>query len=160
MKTLVLGIGNPILTDDGVGIRVAQFIKEANPDLEVEETSEAGTALLEVMSGYEKVVIIDSIKMGQGEIGEVYRLELGDLGHPRYFASSHGIDIPTAVELGKISGFDIPECIVVYAIEVKDNSNFGETCTPDIEEKIPCIASEIMEQENLTVLGSKGPCLN
>ena len=47
MKTLVLGIGNPILTDDGVGIKVAQKLKEKNPELEVVETSEAGIAILD-----------------------------------------------------------------------------------------------------------------
>jgi hydrogenase maturation protease len=149
MKTLILGIGNPILTDDGVGIKIARQIKEADPELEVVETSEAGIALLDLISGYDKVVIIDSIKTGQGKAGELYKLELADLGHPVYFASSHGIDIPTAVELGRLAGYPVPEHICVYAVEVKDNSSFSEVCTQEVQERIPHIANQIMEQEGV-----------
>ena len=54
MKMLILGVGNPILTDDGVGIKIAHKLKERNPELEVVETSEAGIALLELIAGYDK----------------------------------------------------------------------------------------------------------
>ncbi len=149
MNTLVLGIGNPILTDDGVGIKIAQKLKEGNPELEVEETSEAGIALLELVAGYDKLIIIDSIKTEQGKPGELYKFELEDLKSSSYFSSSHGIDIPTAIELGRKIGYMMPKCIRLYAVEIKDNSTFGEGCTAEIEERIPSIAKQIIEEEGI-----------
>ena len=90
MKALVVGIGNPILTDDGAGIRIAQKIRKENPKLEVIETSEAGIGLLDLVDGYDKLVLIDSVKTGQGEPGELYKLCLEDLKANADFPSSHG----------------------------------------------------------------------
>ena len=149
MNTLILGIGNPILTDDGVGIKIAQKLKEDNPELEVVETSEAGMALLELIVGYDKLIIIDSIKTEQGKPGELYKLELEDLKPPMYFSSSHGIDITTAVELGQRVGYRMPRYVSLYAVEVKDNSTFGEECTKEIEGRIPFIIKQIIEEERL-----------
>ncbi len=149
MNTLIVGIGNPILTDDGVGIKIAQKLKENNPELEVVETSEAGMALLELINGYDRLIIIDSIKTGQGKPGELYKLKLADLKPPMYFSSSHGIDIATAVELGQRVGYRMPKYISLYAVEIKDNSTFGEECTEEIEKRIPFIIKQIIEEERI-----------
>ena len=149
MKTLVLGIGNPILTDDGVGIKVAQKLKEKNPELEVVETSEAGIALLEHVVGFEKLILIDSIKTENGKPGELYKLKLEDLNPPMNFASFHGVDVATALELGQRLGYKMPEHISIYAIEVKDNLTFAEGCTEEVEETIPFIIRHIIEEEKL-----------
>jgi len=149
MNTLILGIGNPILTDDGVGIKIARKIKEGNPELEVIETSEAGIALLDLITGYDKLVIIDSIKTGQEKPGEVYKLRLEDLKPAVDSASSHGVDIATAFELGRGLGYRMPKYISLYAVEIKDNTTFGEDCTEEVEERIPFIMSQIIEEEKL-----------
>ena len=149
MNTLILGIGNPILTDDGVGIKIARKIKEGNPELEVIETSEAGIALLDLIAGYDKLVIIDSIKTGQEKPGEVYKLRLEDLKPTVDSASSHGVDIATAFELGRGLGYRMPKYISLYAVEIKDNTTFGEDCTEEVEERIPFIMSQIIEEEKL-----------
>ena len=149
MNTFILGIRNPILTDDGVGIKIAQKLKEEKPELEVVETSEVGMALLELIAGYDKVIIIDSIKTEQGKPGELYKLKLEDLKPPMYFSSSHGIDIATAVELGQRVGYRMPKYVSIYAVEVKDNSTFGEECTKEIEGRIPFIIKQIIEEERL-----------
>lgn len=149
MKTLILGFGNPILTDDGVGIRIAQKIKEENPDLEVIETSEAGIALIDYVAGYDKLVIIDSVKTEQGKPGELYKLGLEDLKPSVYFPSSHGIDIATAFKLGESLGYKMPKHISIYAVEIMDNTTFGEECTEEVEGRIPFIAKQIVEEEKL-----------
>ena len=149
MNTLIVGIGNPILTDDGVGIKIAQKLKENNPELEVVETSEAGMALLELINGYDRLIIIDSIKTGQGKPGELYKLGLKDLKPAMDFSSSHGVDIATAFELGQRLGFKMPKYISIYAVEIKDNSTFGEECTEEIEKRIPFIIKQIIEEERI-----------
>ena len=148
MKTLILGFGNPILTDDGVGIRIAQKIKGEKPYLEVVETSEAGIALIDHVAGYDKLVIIDSIKTEQ-KPGELYKLGLEDLKPAAHFYSSHGIDIATAFKLGESLGYKMPKHISLYAIEIKDNTTFGEQCTQEVEKRIPFITKQIIEEERL-----------
>jgi hydrogenase maturation protease len=150
MKTLILGIGNPILTDDGVGIRVAQQIGQQEiEDVAVAETCEAGLALLDYIADHDRMIIIDSIKTGQGKPGELYHFRLDELGESSGFATSHGLDMATAFKLGERAGYKIPGIISIYAVEVSDNDVFGETCSEEIEGRIPEIASEIIQAEKL-----------
>ena len=149
MNTLILGIGNPILTDDGVGIKIAQKLKEEKAGLEVIETSEAGIILLDLIAGYDKLIIIDSIKTEKEKPGDLYKLELKDLKPSKDFSSSHGIGIATAFELGQRLEYRMPKFVSIYAVNIKDNSTFGEECTEEVEERIPFIARQIIEEERL-----------
>jgi len=149
MNTLILGIGNPILTDDGVGIKIAQRLKEESAELNVIETSEAGITLLDLIAGYDKLIIIDSIKTEKGKPGDLYKLEPGDLKPSKDFSSSHGIGIATAFELGKKLGYKMPEHISIYAVGIKDNSTFGEDCTQEVKARIPFITLQIIKEERL-----------
>lgn len=149
MNTLILGIGNPILTDDGIGIKIARKLKEENHELEVVEASEAAMALLELIGGCDKLILIDSIKTEQGKLGELYKLELEDLKPAMGFSSSHGLDIATAFKLGERLGYRMPQSVSIYAIEVKDNTTFGEECTEELEKRIPQITKQIIEEEKL-----------
>jgi len=149
MKTLILGFGNPILSDDVIGIRIAEELEGRFPDITVEATSEAGLAILEEVTGYDRLIIIDSIKTGKGRPGELYKLELDDLMPRSDFSSSHGLDIATAFKLGESLGYPLPCEVSIYAIEVKDNTTFGEALTPEVEKSIPLIVRQIIEEERL-----------
>lgn len=148
-STLILGIGNPILTDDGVGIKIARKLKEENLQAEVAETSESGIALLDLIPGYDKLIIIDSIKTDEGKPGDVYKIELRDLNPTMDFTSLHGISIATALELGRMMGYKMPKCVSLYAVEVKDNVTFSEDCTPEVEKRVPLIIEQIIDEEKL-----------
>jgi len=149
MKTLVLGFGNPILTDDAVGIRIAEELARELPDITVEASCEAGLAILDEVTGYDKLVIIDSIKTGKGRPGELYKLTLEDLKPKSDFSSSHGLDIATAFKLGERLGYPLPREVSIYAVEVKDNATFGEECTPELERSISLIVGQIIKEERL-----------
>lgn len=154
MKTLILGFGNPILRDDAVGIRIAEALEGEFPDITVVATSEAGLSILDEVTGYDKLVIIDSIKTGKGKPGELYKLALEDLKPKSDFSSSHGLDIATAFKLGEKLGYPMPEKVSIYAVEVKDNTTFGEGCTPEIERSISLIVRQIIEEERLCQISS------
>ena len=149
MDTLVLGVGNPILTDDAVGFRVAHLIQAAKPELTVIETVEAGLTLLELVNGYERVIIIDSVKTGRVKPGTLHQLSLDQIDPTWNFCSTHGIDIRMAFELGRKLDYKLPAKISIYGIEVEDNINFGEKCTKNVEQSIPWIVREIIEREKL-----------
>lgn len=68
MKTLIAGLGNPILGDDGVGWVVARQLAESlgssNPSVKVESFALAGISLMEQMVGFDRVILIDSLNTG------------------------------------------------------------------------------------------------
>jgi hydrogenase maturation protease len=139
MKTLVLGTGNPILSDDGAGIRVAQEVgkKLDDPQVTVSETSAAGLSLLDSIVGYDKVIIIDAIQTKKGKAGQIYRMKPEDFSYAKHLSSPHQINLVTALELGKVLNLVMPQEIIIIAVEAKDISNFGERCTPEVERAIP-----------------------
>ena len=144
-----MGMGNPILTDDGVGIEVAQRLRERKPELDVVGTSEAGIALLDFIVGYDKLIIVDSVKTEEGEPGELYKLDIEAMKPTSHLTSLHGVDIATAFELGKRLGYKMPQQVSIYAVEVKDNASFGEECTEEVGSKLSLITEQIIGEEKL-----------
>ena len=151
MKTLILGLGNPILRDDGVGIKVAKEIGRRldSSSIDVKEASIAGLDLLELIQGYTKVVLIDSIQVKGRMPGEIIPLDLNDLRPTIRLSSPHDVNFATALELGKKLGLNLPQEIRIYAIQVEDISTFDENCSPSIEKAICGIAKKIIKAENL-----------
>lgn len=148
MKTLVLGIGNPILSDDGVGIKVAHEVegKLNDPQVTVAETSAAGLSLLDSIVGYDKVIIIDAIQTEKGRAGQIYRMGIEDFSLTKHFSSPHQINLATALELGKMLNLAMPQEITVFAVEAKDITSFSEKCTPEVEQAIPEVVKMVLQE--------------
>jgi hydrogenase maturation protease len=148
MKTLVLGVGNPIITDDGVGIQVAHKVANQLNDSQVTvaETSAAGLSLLDSIVGYDKVVIIDAIQTEKGEAGQIYRMSTADFSLTKRFSSPHQINLVTALELDKMLNLAMPEEITVFAVEAKDITSFSEKCTPEVEQAIPEVVKMVLQE--------------
>lgn len=132
-------MGNPILSDDGVGFRIVEELENRYDEQQVTVmvSDLAGLSLLDVIVGYDKVIIIDSIQTREGKVGQVYRLDAEDLATTRHSASPHDVNLATALELGKRLGLAMPQEIIIFAIEVQDVTTFGESCTPEVEQAIP-----------------------
>jgi len=148
MKTLVLGLGNPILSDDGAGIRAAQEVERQlnDPQVTVAETSEAGLRLLDSIIGHDKVIIIDAIQTKEGNAGQIYRMEPEDFSFTKRFSSPHQINLVTALELGKMLGLAVPKRITIFAVEAKDTTTFSEKCTPAVEQAIPELVKMVLQE--------------
>jgi hydrogenase maturation protease len=147
MKALVLGIGNPILSDDGVGIKVAREV-EGNlndPQVTVSETSAAGLSLLDSLLGYDKVIIIDAIQTREGKAGQIHRMKPEDFSFAKRLSSPHQINLVTALELGKMLNLTMPREITVFAVEAEDIATFSEKCTPEVEKAIPEVVGMVLE---------------
>ncbi len=147
-KTLILGLGNPILSDDGVGCRVAAALRDRlkEPEVDVLEASIAGLDFLDLLADYDKVIIIDAIQTGEGEAGQIYRLDLGAFNTTRHAASPHDVNFATALELGSQLGLALPSRIDIFAIEVVDTSRFSEECTPQVKEAVPLCVEMIVRE--------------
>ena len=148
MKTLVLGVGNPILSDDGVGIHIARELKKRNlKGLVIDELAASGLELLDVIRGYDKVVIIDAIQTKNGRPGDLHILEERDFEKSIHGSSPHGINIATALALGrKLVPEDMPKEVVFFAIEAKDLVNVCERLTPEVEKAIPGIVDRVARE--------------
>jgi len=151
MKTIVLGLGNPILSDDGIGLQVsAAFPRNClKSDITIEETCVSGLGLLELLSGYDKAILIDAIQTGDNEAGHVHRLSLDSFYTGRHTNATHGISFANSVKLGRILGMRLPKEIIVFAIEARDVNTFGETCSAEVQEAIPeCVSQILLEIGN------------
>ena len=150
IKTLILGLGNPILSDDGVGIRVAQELKGRlnRPEITVEETSLAGLGVLDLLTGYDRVVLIDAIQTVGGQPGQIYRFGPEALSLTSHTASPHDTNFITALELGHKLGMALPRQIVIFAIEAADVTTFSEECTSEVRQAIPVCVEMILQELN------------
>ena len=153
MKTLVIGLGNPILTDDGVGVRVAYAVRDAlasaaREDVAVTEAGVGGLHLMEMMVGYEQVILVDAIQTPGGKPGTISRLTLDDIASAvptQHSASTHDMNLPTALEMGHRLGLTLPGTIEILAVEAEDVTTFGETCTPAVAAAIPVVTGLVLQ---------------
>jgi len=160
MRTLILGLGNPILSDDGVGFHVVRALEGTLNEQEttVMETSMAGLSLLDLLTGYDRAIVIDAIQTSQGKTGQIYQLEPSAFSATRHAVTPHDVSFATALELGDRLGLALPQEIIIFAIEVDDVSTFSETCTPEIERMIPiCVemVREVIENQTTGLANSK-----
>ncbi len=140
-------MGNTLLGDDGVGIYVARKIGaevKREDTIDVRETHVGGIALLDLITDYEKVVIVDAIITQGGRPGTLYKLTLEDLGNVVKPYMLHAIDLRSAVELGGMLGYQVPDNITLYAIEIKENTVFREGLSADIEKAVPSVIRQIL----------------
>jgi hydrogenase maturation protease len=145
-RTLVIGLGNTSFGDDGIGPRIARIIagRIDRPDVTIIETNDAGLDFLDLLSEYDKAVIIDVFNTPQGEAGRIYRV-LPETLVSQNNESPHKIDFVSAIELGKRVNAPLPGEIVIFGIETGDISTTNKR-TPIVEAAIPtCVERVLLE---------------
>ena len=147
MKTLVIGLGNPLIADDSVGLRVVaelQPLLAGRDDVDVGEDYWGGLRLMERMVGYDRAIVIDAICTG-AEPGTIHRISPGDLPTQRS-ASAHDVNLSTALELGRRAALPLPrdEDILIFGIEAQDVMSFCEQCTPEVRAVVPRVVQMVL----------------
>ena len=168
MKKLVIGLGNPILGDDGVGWKVAEEVKtriKTEPthcipyrptnakniqylsDVEVDVAALGGLSLMERILGYQQVIIIDSMQTGQSPVGSVNVFPLAALPDPMagHSASAHDATLITALRTAEHIGADIPQKVDVVAIEAKNVYDFSEDLSQPIATAVPEAVQAVLD---------------
>jgi hydrogenase maturation protease len=144
VKTTVIGLGNTILCDDGVGIYVARALEQRLAGTADVKTAElAGLDLIEMLRDHDRAYIVDAINLDGEEPGAVFRMKPDDIRITPRLASFHDIDLVTALELGKRLEFSMPGSVVIYGVQVKDALTLRETCTEAVERVIGAVVEEI-----------------
>ena len=156
MKTLVVGLGNPILGDDGVGWKIAEEVKkqlspsplgrEGEGEVDVDFLSLGGISLMEHLIGYERAILIDAIASDQ-EPGSVIVTKLSEL--PDYSAlhttSAHDTSLQNALKLGKGMGAKVPEELVVVGIATNRVYDFSEELSVPVAKAVPEAAKTVLD---------------
>ena len=147
MKKLVLGIGNAILGDDGVGFHVVESLEAEPPpgDVSFNAIDATGLALLDQVVDYDEVVIVDAIMTEGGAPGTVYRLGLDHFRPSKHTISPHDTDLPTALELGKLMKLKIPAKISIVAIEIPAVYEFSQELSPAVSAAVTGAAKLVRE---------------
>lgn len=148
-RLLIIGFGNPILADDGIGLKVVRELGRIKPHLKVIEVTESGIGLLDLITGYDRLIIVDSIITGRQAPGSVYRLYLDQLHTASGISSSHGAGIASVINIGRAYNYEMPATVTVYAIEITDNTTFQEGLTSGVARRLNSIVKEIMRNENI-----------
>ena len=140
MKTIILGVGNPILGDDGVGIHIARELKKhiQNPNITIDEAVTGGMNLLDLLLGYDKAIILDAVKSKENEDGEVKRIPIGNFS-TMHSCNPHDVSLIEAIELAKKTGEDkIPQEIIIIGVMMKETPcEFGEELSEKINTAVP-----------------------
>ncbi len=148
MKTLLLGLGNDLLSDDAVGLKVAAALRErfaSQENLTVLSSAEMGLSLLDLVTGFEAIVLVDAVQTGQAPPGFVHELDDGDL--PQVPAvSPHFVGIGEALALGQQLGIPVPRHVLIFGIEVQDPFTVGTHLTPPLAAALPGIVERISER--------------
>ncbi len=134
---LLLALGNDIMSDDAVGLRAGRLLEnEFADEVDFCETTEAGLSLLDIMSGYDRVLLLDSIVTGKHSAGTVLEFKRADFDKVTG-PSPHYAGLPEVLGLAERLDIAFPRKIRVLALEIESPNDFGQTLSPAIDRALP-----------------------
>jgi hydrogenase maturation protease len=159
-RTLVIGLGNPILADDSVGIRVVRDVATRCAGwrgIDTVELPAGGLRLLDAMEGYDRLIMVDAMVSPDLPVpGRVHRLKPGDLRCTWNAVSLHDMSLETALALGALADLHLPTHIDIFGIEGANLVSFDEELTGDVARAVPGVVEEILGILNCSAEGQGG----
>jgi hydrogenase maturation protease len=160
MKTLVVGLGNPILGDDGAGWRVAERVELllmeglAGPlgspgvigEIDFKYLCLGGLSLMEELIGVDRAIIIDALDTAQQPVGTVVSMHLEDLPNRAagHLSSAHDTTLQNAIRVGESMGAMLPAEILIVAIEAEMDYQFSERLSAPVAAAVPEAALKVI----------------
>ncbi len=155
-RVIVVGLGNPVLGDDGVGWHVADEVERrlaaevstgrTAPNVEIERLGVGGLRLMEFLTGYETAILIDAAEFPDRPIGEVKVSPLEDLADyaAGHLDSAHDASLRTALDLGRGLGATLPSTIHAVTVQARSIDEFGEELSPEVAAAVAVAADAVM----------------
>jgi hydrogenase maturation protease len=143
---LILGIGNILLKDEGVGVHTAKRMMEMAlpPDVEVMDGGTMGLNLLFYIEGRKKVIVIDTVLVGDPP-GTIYRFTDASLvDNKPMLRTAHGVDFTDVIRTSTMLGTK-PDEIIFIGIE-PESLEEGLEMTPTIEKRVPVLIKMVMKE--------------
>jgi hydrogenase maturation protease len=143
---LVLGLGNDVLCDDAVGLRVAGEARvrlAGRAGVEVRATTEMGLALLDEIAGRQAVVVVDAVRTGRAPPGHVHEFG-GETLAGGSASTPHFLGLGETLSFGRMLGLPMPSHVHIVAVEVADPFTLGTALTPAVEQAVPGAADRVV----------------
>lgn len=153
MKIIVVGLGNSLLSDDGVGLQVAARLRRVLPagaGVDVIELQAGGLRLMEALVGYHRAIIVDAMCSCACPPGSVRSLPLAATPATRNLGCAHDGDLATALVYGRDLGMQLPEQIEIIGIEAREVEIFSETLTDQVAAAIPNVMALLLQRLGLS----------
>jgi len=156
-RTIVIGLGNPLLGDDGVGWRVADEVESrlrvardagrAIPDVVIERLGVGGLRLMECLTGYDAAILVDAAEFPDRPVGEVRACPFEDLADfaAGHLDSAHDASLRTALALGRRLGAELPGSIHAVTVQAHRTDEFSEQLSPEVSAAVPAAAAAVVE---------------
>lgn len=148
VQTLILGVGNLLMSDEGVGVHVIQRLVagyQFPEEVQVLDGGTLGMDLLYYLEGTENLLLIDAVQ-ARKEPGTVIRLEGEDV--PAFMSikiSPHQLGVPDMLAAAKLKGNCYPERIVLWGVQ-PERIEIGLDLSPKVESRVDTIIENILDQ--------------
>ncbi|GAB3430903.1 hydrogenase maturation protease [Flindersiella endophytica] len=145
-RSVVIAVGNPYRHDDAVAAAVLARLRELDlpPGTHLAESDGDVAELIDLWDGAALAVVVDAVHAHPPSPGKVHRVEAGDLRLPAGQASSHGLGLGEAVDLGAALG-RLPDRLVIYAVEGAE-FGFGVGLSAPVAAVVPLVAGNIRDE--------------
>ena len=145
-KILILGMGNDILSDDGIGPRLVRDLSQMNvsPNIRFDVACCGGLEIMEYIKGYDKVIFIDAIRTQNGKPGDVYCFIPSDFRETSHLSNLHDIYFLTALKLGKKLELNLPDDLHIIAVEILEDKEFSEKLTLPLRKEYSRIFKKVL----------------
>jgi hydrogenase maturation protease len=161
-RIIVIGLGNPVLGDDGVGWRVADEVErrlgvdgrthageadgDRTPTVEIDRLDVGGLSLMERITGFDLAILIDAAQIPDRPIGEVRSCPFDELDDRSadHLDSAHDASLRTALELGQRLGAGLPGRIEIVTVQIRSVDEFSDALSPDVATAVPAATVAVM----------------
>lgn len=143
---LILGVGNILLGDEGVGVRVVEAMggRELPDNVELFDGGTASIDLLGILANRDKVIIIDAVK-GGNQPGTLYRFTPDDITIQRqHLTSLHQLGLLETLTIFRCLGHTPPE-VLIYGIEPKE-IGWGLELSPEVASVVPRVIELVLSE--------------
>lgn len=161
-RTLVVGLGNPILGDDGIGLRLAQdlaVLHQVTDGLEVlADGPAAGLDLVERLAGYSRVILLDAFSAPDLPVGTLLHRDASALGPAASTSHVHAMELAAALEAGRRLGLPLPAAseVHVLAVAARETDSFSEKLSLELEREYPRLRAAVSIE--VDALARSEPC--
>ena len=157
-RVMIVGIGNDLVADDGVGLHAVRALRRTvtDPRVRCAESERGGLDLLELLNGADAAVIIDAARTGKRPPGCISTFALQKPFTPGTVPSLHALSIDAVLSLGAAAGAPLPGEVILFTVEAEDIESFGAGCTDRVGAAIPRVVTLV--QDELRLLLPDPPC--
>jgi len=147
-EILILGLGNEMLHDDGIGIKILRDLKTLLKSNYIDflELVTGSLDMLEMISGYHILFIIDSIRTKDGIPGNVYKFSMNNYKPTVHLDQFHDVRFADSIHLAKKIGMKVPEKIIIFGVEVSEDTEFTKELSRDLKNNYDDILIQIVKE--------------